>query len=1017
MKIYNRGLQVSGELRKVGTPVVRVFTSDATGNVTRASGATVPTDADKGYAKGCLFSQTDGVVGSVLYINEGTAASADFNALGAGGGGSTSLNGAYETGRTIEVDTGAIVITDAQTGATDTFDIDKTGTGSGDIFDIKLEDAFTGRIMYMDMDDALSAKAILIDSGGTARTGSDIVFTDDSTGNHSLLDLNKSGAGASVGLDYTDTHAGSSSSFGAKITTGNDNGLSTTGIQIVRGTGARTAPAIDINDDSTGNVALIDIDLATGVYTGDVINVGLAAAATTGYVLNIDLNAGVAYGAIKLDAGNAVRTEDLIDVVFDGSGNVSLLDVNNTNTGSGNVIDIAVTGVHTGHQIAISHPSAASTGDALNVSMGTNVAGGAVVITGAGARTDSLIDVVSSETGSQDGMVLLQTTGVFTGHMLTVHSDGAATTGGLVHLDLDAGVAYKAVTLDLAGARTVEAVLVTFDGTFGSGAGGTFLNADITMSGASASPFIDIDVTGVYTGAIFDVALGAAATNNVINIDLDAGLAATALRIDSGAGTRTQPVIELLMEGDGTGAGGTLFDIDVNESGATSNPLFDITLATGVYAGNVFDVGVDVAATGNVINIDMNLGVAATAIRLDAGAVTRTQPLMETIFDGAGDTIGGTLWDIDVTNTGATASPLFDIDVTGVYTGNIFDVVFGNASASTGDALHVDMGTNLAGNAIQIDAAGTRTAPLINIANTGADGGLDDHVILITQSGILDSNLIQLTFVTAASTGNGIAINMGAAASANVAGMALTITSAGTGVTAEGSAINVDHSGILVAGADVVSIKSTGAISSTSNALAIATIGDAGSYALYIDATGSAEAIHVDTGTVLFDETLTVTGATTLTGAATLSSTLAVTGATTLSSTLSYRNLTEVVTGTNTILAAESGTVFFLNAAGGFTSTLPAVAAGLYFSFIVQTAPTTAYIIATDGGADVIVITVNELETDTTEDGPSDDDADTVNFVANIALPGDRIDFMCNGTKWYAMGQVRADGAVTTATT
>src|SRR3990167_3526727 len=236
-KIYNRGLQISGELRKVGTPVVRVFTSDATGNVTRASGATVPTDADKGYATGCILNQT------------------------------------YENGRTIEVDTGPIVITDAQTGATDTFDIDKTGTGSGDIFDIKFEDAFTGRGMYFNTDDGIAANAIVIDSSAKARTGSDVVFTDDSTGNHSLLDLNKSGAGASTGLDYTDTHAGSSSSFGAKITTGNDNGLSTTGIQIVRGTGARTAPAIDINDDSTGNVALIDIDLATGVYTGDVINV------------------------------------------------------------------------------------------------------------------------------------------------------------------------------------------------------------------------------------------------------------------------------------------------------------------------------------------------------------------------------------------------------------------------------------------------------------------------------------------------------------------------------------------------------------------------------------------------------------------------------------------------------------------------------------------------------------------------------------------------------------------------
>src|SRR3990167_2673115 len=643
-KIINRGILVSGEKKKVGTPVVNIVELDGSSMVTRATGATVPTDADAGYAKGCIFTQTDVVVGSTIYINEGTSASADFNAIGgAGGGAAGTLNQTYENGQDIDIDSGPIILTDATTGALDMLRLTKSGAGSGDSLEFLHSAASTGRAVYIDMDLAIARTGILIDSGAGARTGSDIVFTDDSTGTHSLLDLNKSGTGTSTGLDYTDTHAGSSSSFGVKITTGDDNGLSTTGIQIVRGTGARTAPAIDINDDSTGNV----------------INVALGAAATTGYVLNVDLNAGVAYGAIFLDAGNAVRTVDLIDVTFDGSGNVSLLDVNNTNTGSGNLIDIAVTGVHTGHQIAISHPSAASTGDAINISMGTNVAGGAVVITGAGARTDSLIDVVSSETGSMNGMVLLQTSGVFTGHMLTVHSDGAATTGGLVHLDLDAGVAYKAITFDLAGARTVEAVLVTFDGTFGSGAGGTF------------------------------------------------------------------------------------FDIDVNESGATSNPLFDITLATGVYAGNVFDVGVDVAATVNVINIDMNLGVAATAIRLDAGAVTRTQPLMETIFDGAGDTIGGTLWDIDVTNTGATASPLFDIDVTGVYTGNIFDVVFGNASASTGDALHVDMGTNLAGNAIQIDAAGTRTAPLIYIANTGADGGTDDHVIFVNQTGLLDSNLLQ----------------------------------------------------------------------------------------------------------------------------------------------------------------------------------------------------------------------------------------------------------------------------------
>ena len=46
---------------------------------------------------------------------------------------------------------------------------------------------------------AIAANAIVIDSGGTARTGADIVFTDDSTGTHICLDINSSGSGASAG--------------------------------------------------------------------------------------------------------------------------------------------------------------------------------------------------------------------------------------------------------------------------------------------------------------------------------------------------------------------------------------------------------------------------------------------------------------------------------------------------------------------------------------------------------------------------------------------------------------------------------------------------------------------------------------------------------------------------------------------------------------------------------------------------------------------------------------------------
>ena len=89
-KILNRALLTVGELRKVGTPVVRVLDYDKDSKVTRCSGATQPTDADAGYAKGCIFFYSSGgSVGGTVYINEGTAASADFNAIGGGGAGTT----------------------------------------------------------------------------------------------------------------------------------------------------------------------------------------------------------------------------------------------------------------------------------------------------------------------------------------------------------------------------------------------------------------------------------------------------------------------------------------------------------------------------------------------------------------------------------------------------------------------------------------------------------------------------------------------------------------------------------------------------------------------------------------------------------------------------------------------------------------------------------------------------------------------------------------------------------------
>lgn len=67
---------------KVGTPVVKVIAVDQNGRVTRARGATVPTDGDAGYAIGCIFTKNSGnAVGATIYVNEGTTTSADFNGM------------------------------------------------------------------------------------------------------------------------------------------------------------------------------------------------------------------------------------------------------------------------------------------------------------------------------------------------------------------------------------------------------------------------------------------------------------------------------------------------------------------------------------------------------------------------------------------------------------------------------------------------------------------------------------------------------------------------------------------------------------------------------------------------------------------------------------------------------------------------------------------------------------------------------------------------------------------------
>lgn len=119
------------------------------------------------------------------------------------------------------------------------------------------------------------------------------------------------------------------------------------------------------------------------------------------------------------------------------------------------------------------------------------------------------------------------------------------------------------------------------------------------------------------------------------------------------------------------------------------------------------------------------------------------------------------------------------------------------------------------------------------------------------------------------------------------------------------------------------------------------------------------------------------------------------------------------LTSTTTLTASDSGKTFLLNLATGFTVTLPANATvGFNARFIVGIAPTTAYIIAA-ATADTIGGTVLSASGGA-EDTEGAFTGDQVNFVANVALAGDRASIeILTATQVWANGICSAAGGIT----
>lgn len=128
----------------------------------------------------------------------------------------------------------------------------------------------------------------------------------------------------------------------------------------------------------------------------------------------------------------------------------------------------------------------------------------------------------------------------------------------------------------------------------------------------------------------------------------------------------------------------------------------------------------------------------------------------------------------------------------------------------------------------------------------------------------------------------------------------------------------------------------------------------------------------------------------------------------------------ESITAAKELTVKDSGKLFGLNLAAGFTVTLPAVAdaeAGWFCEFVVGTVTTSNnYIITekTSADTDVIISHMSILEIDTNDDGLHSAGHTTITFESTPAL-GDKVRIFCDGSKYYASGLGVSDDFVALA--
>ena len=131
------------------------------------------------------------------------------------------------------------------------------------------------------------------------------------------------------------------------------------------------------------------------------------------------------------------------------------------------------------------------------------------------------------------------------------------------------------------------------------------------------------------------------------------------------------------------------------------------------------------------------------------------------------------------------------------------------------------------------------------------------------------------------------------------------------------------------------------------------------------------------------------------------------------------RKKVESITASKQLEVHDCGTLMVLNAAAGCTVTLPSVADagnGWWVRFVIGTNVSSNTLVITEktsADTDVLIGGINELEVDTSDDGPSTTGATKITIANATDTVGDFVEFICDGSKFYFHGQTKLDGCMT----